>query len=603
MSLRKRKEVQAVLRPVGVFWDRLILLLALPIALWGDPAAKSFSWDEQFSSLVATDSLGRSLPGGPDSGPIRSGKYVGVFYFLWHGEHEPSGPWDLSKILAKESPEYGPHKAFHHWAEPELGYYLSSDPYVFEVHAEWLSAARVDTIVIDVSNGHTYAKNVETLCQTWKRLRDQGNPTPQIAFLAHTNQSEVVRGLYDSFYADGRYEDLWFSWDGKPLILASKEGLDPEVLDFFTFRESWAWSQTEWFGDGKGKWPWLDNTPQTPGLSEEGVVEQISVSVAQHATSNIGRSYSRGRQPEPAEQRPERGIYFAEQWKRALEVDPPFVFITGWNEWVAQRFLYGDGPWSSLAGTKLGEGDSVFVDAYNEEYSRDIEPMAGGFGRNYYYQMVAGIRRFKGAADLPQLVDESAIAVDGDPKDWSTSSLLFKDFSGEALSRKHPVWGGREEFLIMGGKNDFRNMSVARDSGRLCFLLECSDTVSLGLRDSSLSLTIKKVGDELEGEVLVRVWADSGGQAEAEIISFGNVRAGDDSLDGAVSVASKGRFVELSIDETIFEGAEVLGFRWNDLSSPGESNTSELTNGDSAPIADYFYGFRRFPIEFDRETP
>ena len=32
------------------------------------------------------------------------------------------------------------------------------------------------------------------------------------------------------------------------------------------------------------------------------------------------------------------GYNFAEQWKRAFELDPPFVMVTGWNEWIAGRF-------------------------------------------------------------------------------------------------------------------------------------------------------------------------------------------------------------------------------------------------------------------------
>jgi hypothetical protein len=33
---------------------------------------------------VATDALGRSLPMVNTTGPSRSGKFVGVFYWLWH---------------------------------------------------------------------------------------------------------------------------------------------------------------------------------------------------------------------------------------------------------------------------------------------------------------------------------------------------------------------------------------------------------------------------------------------------------------------------------------------------------------------------------------
>ena len=84
------------------------------------------------------------------------------------------------------------------------------------------------------------------------------------------------------------------------------------------------------------------------------------------------------------------GFNVAEQWDRALRQDPPFIFITGWNEWIAGRF-------DEFNGVRL---PVMFVDQFDQEHSRDIEPMTGGHGDNYYYQMIACIRRFKGARSL-----------------------------------------------------------------------------------------------------------------------------------------------------------------------------------------------------------
>ena len=51
-----------------------------------------------------------------------------------------------------------------------------------------------------------------------------------------------------------------------------------------------------------------------------------------------------------------------------------------------------------------GTGPVTFVDEFDAEFSRDIEPMKGGHGDNYYYQMIAGIRRFKGVRPIPPVV-------------------------------------------------------------------------------------------------------------------------------------------------------------------------------------------------------
>ena len=125
------------------------------------------------------------------------------------------------------------------------------------------------------------------------------------------------------------------------------------------------------------------------------VPEQVNVAVAQNlrasdgVVTNMSDGDARGRsfhdgQEDASPGAVNQGYNFAEQWKRALRLDPPFVMVTGWNEWTAGRFSTGMG--SSM----------MFVDQFDEEYSRDIEPMKGGHGDNYYYQLVANVRRYKG---------------------------------------------------------------------------------------------------------------------------------------------------------------------------------------------------------------
>ena len=62
------------------------------------------------------------------------------------------------------------------------------------------------------------------------------------------------------------------------------------------------------------------------------------------------------------------GYNFAEQWEFALANDPDLIFITGFNEWIAQRQ-------PANASEPI-----VFVDNASMEASRDTEPMRGGYG-------------------------------------------------------------------------------------------------------------------------------------------------------------------------------------------------------------------------------
>ena len=50
-----------------------------------------------------------------------------------------------------------------------------------------------------------------------------------------------------------------------------------------------------------------------------------------------GRSFHKGKK-DTSPGAVERGYNFQEQWDRALKLDPPFVMVTGWNEWTAGHF-------------------------------------------------------------------------------------------------------------------------------------------------------------------------------------------------------------------------------------------------------------------------
>ncbi|MCP4645197.1 MAG: hypothetical protein GY851_32445 [bacterium] len=459
--------------------QRLIVLTLVASIGWIGGAQEPAEFRDLMSDTwVATDALGRALPGDRDCPGPRDGKQVGIFYFLWLGEHGTAGPFDLTKLLAERphDPRWGPEGTFHHWGEPELGYYLSTDEYVIRKHCSMLNDAGVDVVFFDVTNGFTYEHGYITLCYVFNQIRESGQRTPQIGFLTHSSGDKVITRLYNEFYSKNVFPDLWFRWDGKPLILGKPDGVPPEVADFFTFRESWAWSGSGWFGDGKDKWPWLDHYPQKPGWHEEGVPEQVPVAAAQHPTTNIGRSFHDGKQPAPDAFRTDEGLCFADQWRRALEVDPQFVFITGWNEWVAQRFI-SKGK-QKLCGEVVPEGGTFFVDQFTREYSRDLEPMKGGHTDSYYYQMVGNIRRYKGVRTPPPASAPRTIAIDGAFEDWEGVAPEFRDTVGDTMHRDYRGWGAAGQYVDTTGRNDFVTLKVTHDERFVYFLAETQEPIT-----------------------------------------------------------------------------------------------------------------------------
>jgi hypothetical protein len=451
--------------------------------------------DMRSDAWVATDGLGRAVYQGKDVAYPRPDRTVGIFYFL--ANHVPNGPiYDNTKIIAANptNPQYGPYGAAHWWGEPWLGYYQSNDPTVIRKHMEMLSNAGVDVIVFDNTNGPTYPDVYLPLCQILETMRGQGIRTPQIAFFTGHG---AWKTLEHDFYSRGLYRNLWFQWKGKPLMMVHLENGDTLPTGFrdeFSIRESWAWTPSAWFGDGRDKWPWLDNYPQNYGWHEDPKKpEEVAVTVGQHATSSIGRSSDHQHEPPVDDLRltsktPD-GVCFAQQFERALKIDPEFIFITGWNEWTATRFRQ-EQP-GIMAGKPEPAGGSFFVDEYNAEFSRDIEPAKGLLQDDYYYQMVSFIRRYKGARQDPP-VSQKHIEISGSFNAWRSVQPVYLDATGDPVSRDNPGWGA-ERYTNRTGRNDIVEARVAYDHRNLYFYVKTAQPLT-NSKDASWMLLFLNVG-------------------------------------------------------------------------------------------------------------
>ncbi len=356
--------------------------------------------------LMAVDALGRPTPDTATGAPkTKENRLVGLFYFLWLGEHGRHRPYDVSKIVAEDpevghkpdSPLWGGYGVYHHWGEPFYGYYYSNDEWVVRKHMKLIMQADIDFLFFDTTNACIYPENCRLVMRVLQEYHDAGWKIPQVMFYTNTASGKTVQKIYDAVYRPEYCKDTWFCMDGKPVIIAIKEECSPECRDFFNIKMS-QWPNEP---DKLGGWPWMDFTrPQRVFSNLDGVPEIINVSVAQHPqlrfgdsvlygeTGNCGRAFHNG-QNDPDPEAYKYGYNFAEQFDRAVETDPPIVLITGWNEWIA-------GYWGGIP-----ERPVMFVDCANYEYSRDVEMMRGGYFDNYFLQMVSYVRKYKGTTETP----------------------------------------------------------------------------------------------------------------------------------------------------------------------------------------------------------
>jgi hypothetical protein len=260
----------------------------------------------------------------------------------------------------------------------------------------------------------------------------------------------------------------------RTLRLIFEDEESARIRSFFTFRKP----QPDYFqGPTRSNmWSWLEVYPQHVFYNVRGEKEQMSVGVAQNAVGGRlgsmsepeakGRSWHAGAR----DLSPDailRGLNFQEQWNHALEQDPRFIFVTGWNEWIAGRF-------NEFSGVRY---PVMFVDQFDQEHSRDIEPMRGGHGDNYYYQLTANIRRYKGVRPI-QPVKPAVIYIDGKIDDWNKVEPEFRDTMGDPVTRGYRGWDPQVTYRNVSGRNDLISAKISFNSQNLDCLVKTREPLT-----------------------------------------------------------------------------------------------------------------------------
>jgi hypothetical protein len=384
-----------------------------------DPGARLQQWP---CYLVANQSwiledVGEGAPAPPPapSPQPAPARFAAIFYFTGFGDSlysaSNTAPSGDAWIMQGQSPAYGPYGSSNFWGKPEWAathgdgtiennyrFYLNGNPdqpndALLDWHADLLSAAGIDTVVLDFTNGAadfpngpSYISATRALCNRWQARMNASLPTPKIAFFV--KDEDTLARVETEYFARFR-GDLFFEYLGKKLLLVaapdSSRGADdrgqPAVPTSGRFANYTA--RHTWGLDASGSsWQFKVATDEpAPPFMYHGNPEQMSAPVASQA------SYMTmdGVTPTAGAQGRRGGAFFTKYMDAAIRVKPTFVFIHSWNEWTAGNW-HQDDP-----------GRPYIVDQWLEEYSSDIEPMAGGHGSFYYELMKRKVGEFKAA--------------------------------------------------------------------------------------------------------------------------------------------------------------------------------------------------------------
>lgn len=592
---------------------------------------------------AAVDGLGRTLSLYGDNyessalsgtvGEKNEKKFVGIFYSDWHEElSRTNQARNVTELLGSLSPEdreaakhdfknkiWKGYTGYHFWDEPLFGYYSTADTYVLRKHAELLADAGVDCIIFDNTNGSfTWEKSYMAIFETFTQAKKEGVDVPQIVFMlpfgANEGAREQFRDLYKKVYKKGLYSDLWFYWEGKPLILGYPECLgnsesDKAIKDFFTFRHNDG-SYFEPDGDDS-HWGWLSTYPQAVYRNADGTVEQITVGVAQNADYKrnclsamsgyhiMGRSYTKGDYSysymsngqkvtvsPSVENSKYYGFNFQQQWDYALSVDPEFIFVTGWNEWVAMRM-------ETWAGDKTLT--NCIVDQFDTEYSRDCEPSRGEMKDYFYYQLCENIRRFKGVTKPEQLEVNRTIDITGKTSQWLgiTEYSTYVNSTWVRSKENGSKGYGSKKYSSDTMRNDIITAKVAFDDKNVYFYADCANNITSYTDEGWMRLLIDTDGTGASANwegfefIINRVSPSSDTECTLERSKGG----WNWETAGTIRYSVRGNVIQIEVPRTLLGFSEggatpAFSFKWCDNNLTGEYEGDILslyTDGEAAP--------------------
>lgn len=583
-----------------------------------------------FIKTVGEDDYGRSFAQVEEY----NNNVVGVFYFLWASQaatdttvssYETNGK--VEKTLTGESVEYAP--TFTFWGEPMYGYYQVEDEWVVRKHIELFINAGLDFICFDTTNNDYYEAAAQTVLNVLLEYKNLGYNVPKAMFMTNSDSTGMTENIYNAFYRRNKYDSIWFTGNGdKPWIIATYAGTNQTIKDRFYFKAA-QWPNRTY---SSSQFPWISwHYPQETYTDNSNNYKIMSVSVSQHTgigggysdakvsginfsisglfapynyeslsstlkdkvsleqatvyyNNNRGRGWSNTTNTNTYENAV-KNTNFEEQWDTVWQnSDVNLVFITGWNEWMAQK---------QSKDPLLGSSYGYFVDTFSMEFSRDIEMMNGGYLDNCFIQMVKNIRKYKGSGHT-DITYNSYINSGTDMLNLSSWENItsYADLINDTKDRAYRG-AGNNYYTNTTGRNDIKEIRIAADKDNVWFMIATNG-----------DMTQKQADDTRWMNLWIGVEGENGGWNNLQYVANRSLDGTKSSLDkiidgryesvGECSTYVFGNVMVVKIAKSaIGVSSDTFGLqvKVTDNLQKDFDITDLYTNGDSAPIGRINYSW------------
>ncbi|MBQ2942124.1 MAG: hypothetical protein IJD97_07810 [Clostridia bacterium] len=563
--------------------------------------------DNFSDTWVATDALGRAVAGYEEAGEVKEGeREIGMLYWTWHTAYDIADAFIIENVI-KAHPEakddyynkawaLGNRASVLYWDEPIFGFYGSADYWVYRRQAEMLANAGVDALFFDWSNAdYIFLKQTKVMADAFRDAKEAGVDIPRISGYTSNYWDWAIKqakAYYLNFFVEDDYSDIWYYRDGKPLIFGEIENaidsatcstedkyLMAKVKEHFSNR------------DHANEWEWLEDYPQKARGERDGRVEFITAGIARNHSYvgsgtwcfsdpyAKGRGYTEGFGEDYRPIAKNEGYFFKEQISRALSMDPTFIMIDGWNEFKTNRQNNYEGKWAN-----------GFVDLYDSENSRDIEPVKGVLRDDYYNLLCDFVRKYKGVRKVDTASAEITIDINGDASAWASVSPEYRndkiDYKRNSLDQHGNDYTNTVENSIIKSK-------VARDAANYYFYAETLEDIKIN-EGKSFHLYINTDRNRATG------W--EGYDYALNLNAMGAVSANAGGYNwnevGKATYTVKGNILQIALPKSLIGGDYAqFEFKWADAAEENGDILRFYEHGVVAPAGRFNYLYTTFDLK------
>ena len=257
------------------------------------------------------------------------------------------------------------------------------------------------------------------------------------------------------------------------------------------------------------------------------------------------------------------------------------MFIDEWNEWASIKQMW--------------DGEYMLCDECSKEFSRDIEPMTGGFEDSFFMQMIQNIRKYKTSGISAVTAQTKTIDINSLPSQWDSIDNTYRSVGRSAYTRDSYGVSDMVTYKQDAPRNNIQTVKFTNDAGNIYIYMRNEKAITKYDGKSNWMNVYLGTGDpSLKGwagyEYVINRKPQSNGSTSIDKLDSN----GNGTTIGQAQYTVKGNVLQIKIPRSLIKlsaSPSKLYFKVSDNVQNPNDIMSYYTTGKSIPLGRLSYQY------------